>query len=184
MGLEDFIRHIENAEIRDKRYEKKFNAFSKKLPRSLTAVVLQHIPEAKGQETRILEIANEYISHIWELYNRTYSLNTGETVTTEHRVVEKPQTKEEAKVELIKELKDIPRLYRRSYTKVFWEEYRDKHAYQTFKYAIYEAMKNTFTACYLDDVLEWDSDALRYFDRSLYWHHAFIFELKIRELLD
>ncbi|MCK5344385.1 MAG: hypothetical protein KAR20_13315, partial [Candidatus Heimdallarchaeota archaeon] len=51
---------------------------------------------------------------------------------------------------------------------VFWESYKEELVGEVFEYAVYEKMKEIFTGFYIDDILEFDSDYLRYFDRGLY----------------
>ncbi|NQU54275.1 MAG: hypothetical protein HQ522_17240 [Bacteroidetes bacterium] len=82
--------------------------------------------------------------------------------------VKKPTTREEADRKRLKEMSELPDKYHEQYTEVFWESYKEELVGEVYEYAVYEKMKEVFTEFYIDDILELDSDYLRYFDRGIY----------------
>ncbi len=172
MSVEEFLNHIKRFEEKEAYYEMLYKGFSSKLPPELTEIVFKHLPELnkhrKKYENVVFEIAEKYIGEIWEEYNMVNSLNSNKGPMANLSPVKKPKTREEAEKEFHKDKGAIPEKYHEAFKKVFWESYEEDLAGEVYEYAVYEKMKEVFTEFYIDDILEFDSNYLRYFDRGLY----------------
>ncbi|NQU51131.1 MAG: hypothetical protein HQ522_01185 [Bacteroidetes bacterium] len=172
MPSEEFLNFIKQSEERKAYYKALYEGFSKKLPPALAEIVFNYLPEltkqGKNKEQAVLEIGEKYIRNIWEEYNMVYSLNINGGPMAKLNPVKKPTSREEAEKKRLKEIKQFPEQYHKTYTKIFWEQYEDKLAREVFEYSIYEKMKEVFTEFYIDDIMEFNSDCLRSFDRGLY----------------
>jgi hypothetical protein len=172
MPTEEFINFINASEEREAHYKALYVGFSKKLPPALAEIVLKHLTQltkqGKNKEQAVLEIGKKYIRKIWEEYNMVYSLNVNGGPMADLDPVKKPTSREEAEKKLLKEIKKLPEQHHKVYTGIFWESYEEKLAREIYEYTIYEKVKEVITEFYIDDIMEFNSDCLRHFDRGLY----------------
>uniref|UniRef100_UPI0032169639 hypothetical protein n=1 Tax=uncultured Draconibacterium sp. TaxID=1573823 RepID=UPI0032169639 len=168
MSIEEFYNFIKRSEEKEAYYKALYDGFSKKLPGSLAEIVFHHLPRLNEKKADVIKICEKYISEIWEVYNYVYSLNANGGPMADLRPVKKPTTRAEAEQKRLKEIQTIPRKYHKAYSEVFWESYEEELSREKYEYAIYEKMKEVFTEFYINDILDFESEYLRYFDRSIY----------------
>ncbi|MCY1720048.1 hypothetical protein OU798_06825 [Prolixibacteraceae bacterium Z1-6] len=166
--MEEFFNHIKRSEETEAYYQALYDGFRKKLPQTLAEIVYQYLPKLKAKEDAVLSLGKEYVRRIWEQYNEVYSLNRTGGPLINLQPARKPTTRKEAEQKLTKQIKTIPKQHHKIYSEIYWDTYEEKLTRETYEYAIYEKMKEVFTEFYIDDIMEFESDYLRYFDRSIY----------------
>ncbi|NQU51826.1 MAG: hypothetical protein HQ522_04745 [Bacteroidetes bacterium] len=172
MSAEEFLNFIKRSEETEAYYKALYEGFSKQLPTALAEVVFNYLPKFKNNrekyEKAVFETATKYIREIWDEFDSVNSLNANGGPMADLNPAKKPTSKEDAEQKRLKEIKEIPKQHHKGYTKVFWESYEEELVGEIFVYAVYEKMKEVFTKFYIDDIMEFDSAYLRYFDRGLY----------------
>lgn len=171
--LDDLHNLIKRHEEHEAYYKKLFEGFTKKLSPALAELVFQHCPHLAKQrntcENEILKLGDKSALLIIEDFNNAYWLNNNEGPMADLNAVPLPGS-DRAEAEMYCQmLKDeLPEECHVEAEEAFWEEYQKQQESAQFKYAVYQKMKAVFTEFYIDDILEFESDILRYFDRSLY----------------
>lgn len=172
MISEEFYNLIKRSKETEAYYQELYDGFYKKLPGALAELVFKHLPEFYKQqgkyEKAILKIGEKYVGEIWEIYNNAYSLNVRGGPMADLNPARKPITREEAEQQRLKEIKALPEKHHKRYSQIFWESYEERLAIEKFEYAVYEKMKEVFTVFYFDDIMEFESHILRYFDRAIH----------------
>lgn len=173
MGLEDFENQIRRMDELDKLYANRYKGFSTELPPALTSVVFEYWPKmAENQATYkplLFKIGEKYIRKIWEEYNNCYSLNrSGGPMADLHPVhtIDKLKPKYEKRCQELKS--KYPDAGDEFWDEIIREDYEREKKNLQFKLAVHEKMKAVFNKHYIDDVMEFESHILRYFERSLY----------------
>lgn len=188
MSAEEFLNHIRKFEELEATYKKKYEGFHLKLPKELAEIVYTRLPgvesKHKNLKSEVLKIGETYVREIWEWYNHAYSSYFNNQTVNNSYSAQKPQTKAEANKRLELNIKDLPLQYHKEFIEMFWESYDEEHVHDLYKYAFFLKMKEVFAEFYLDDILELESDYLRYLDSSIYLMCSDRFIEEIYELFE
>nr|WP_320022699.1 hypothetical protein [uncultured Draconibacterium sp.] len=173
MGLEDFYNLIRRHEEMEKLYTKRYEGFSGELPSALTSVVFKYWPEMAETSAKykplLFNLGEKYIGEIWEEFNYCDGLNRRGGPVAELNPV---PTIEEFEIDFEKhcrKLKDtLPDKGDEFWDEICREDYESDKKNLQFKLAVHETMKAVFNKYYIDDVMEFESHILRYFERGMY----------------
>ncbi|WP_340114537.1 hypothetical protein [Maribellus mangrovi] len=173
MSLEEFQNHIQRFEELEEHYKQLYSGFSKKIALALTELVFLHwdkrVKDRRKIEEELLELGHDFARKIWDEFDHVHWLNSNGGKMAELSEVPKPNdAREKAKSRLGKLKKQLPEDYHSELEQSFWEDYEREFKDVLFTYAVYKKMKEVFTEFYIDDILEFESHILRYFDRGLY----------------
>jgi hypothetical protein len=173
MGLEDFYNLIRRQEEMEKLYAERYEGFSRELPAALTSVVFDYWPEMAENPVKykplLFNIGEKYIRKIWEEYNCCHSLNSnGGPMADLHPVdtIDKLKPKYEKRCQELK--RTYPDAGDEFWDEIIREDYEREKKDLQFKLAVHETMKAVFNKHYIDDVMEFESHILRYFERGMY----------------
>lgn len=173
MGLEDFENLIRRMDEVEKLYENRYNGFSQELPLALTSVVFEYWPKMAENESKykplLFDIGKKYIREIWEDYNNCYSLNrSGGPMADLNPVDTIDELETVLKIRCQESKNKYPDAGDEFWDEIYREDYEREIKNLRFKLAVHEKMKAVFNKFYIDDVMEFESHILRYFERSLY----------------
>lgn len=171
--LDDFHRLIKRQEEKEAHYTALFEGFTKKLPFELSELVFQHnehlAKHSNTYENELLKLGDKYARLIFEGFNNAHWLNNNKGPMADLNAVPLPGSdREEAEMYCQKLKEQLHEECHVEAEKSFWEEYQKQQESARFRYAVYQKMKAVFTEFYIDDIMEFESHILRYFDRSLY----------------
>lgn len=171
--LEELHNLIKRHEAYEAYYKALFEDFTKKLSPALVELVYQHCEHLAKQsstyEKELIKLGDKSASLIYDDYNNAHWLNNNEGLMADLNAVPLPGSdRAEAEMYCQKLKEEVAEEFRAEVEKLYWEEYTNQQESVAFKYAVYEKMKEVFTEFYLDDIMEFESPILRYFDRCLY----------------
>ncbi len=173
MGLEEFENLIRRKEEMEAHYNRLYKGFSSKLPPALTEIVFQYWPEMAANRNKykplLLDIGKKYVGEIWEDYNNCYSLNVKDGPMADLNPVETLEEFKKGFKEHCNKLKNmVPEQNQEYLEEICREDYETEKKILLFKLDIHKTMKGVFVEFYIDDIMEFESHILRYFDRGLY----------------
>ena len=171
--LEELHNLIKRHEAYEAYYKALLEGFTKKLSPALAELVFQHWEHLAKQhssyENQLIKLGDKYARLIFEDFNNAHWLNNNEGPMADLNAVPLPGSdRAEAEMYCQKLKEEVAEEFRVRVEKLYWEEYTKQQESVEFKYAVYQKMKAVFTEFYIDDIMEFESHILRYFDRSLY----------------
>ncbi|KJF42066.1 hypothetical protein [Draconibacterium sediminis] len=173
MGLEDYENLIRRMDEMEKLYANRYKGFSLELPPALTSVVFEYWPEMAENPAKykplLFKLGEKYIGEIWEEYNNCDSLNrSGGPMADLYPVdtIDKLKPKYDKRCQELKST--YPAAGDEFWDEIIREDYEREKKDLQFKLAVHETMKGVFNAHYIDDVMEFESHILRYFERGMY----------------
>ncbi len=168
---ENFRNTVKRIEEMEAFYKAAFEGFLAKLNRHLIPSVRNYNPrlDNKDTETQLRQLVQKYAREVFENFNGAHWSNNNPGQLSNLPAVEQPEdNRQKAEQRMNKMKQQYPEDYHAQFEAYFWEDYEKDYKSECFKYAVYSEMKAAFTEFYIDDLLEFESEILRNFDRSLY----------------
>lgn len=183
--MDVFSRMLRQFEADNAKYAILKKQFEEKMLQGFISVIFEYCQQLKNVQLKNLrDLCDEPIKDIWEEFNYASCAQYKNAEVTISPIF-KIQTREEAEIELQKDLKEFSHdRYREKYKEIFWENFEGSKKHSQFEHSIHKKIKEIFTEVFFDDVMTLEPVYLRYFDSCLYyqsiWFVQSVYKLELK----